>query len=233
MSALRVIIADDQTIVRSGLRALIEADAELVVVAEAGDGAGALEAVRAHRPDVVLMDIRMPGMDGLEATRRITTTHPGVAVVTLTTFDLDAYVFAAIRAGAAGFMLKDGDGSELRAAIRAAASGDALMSPRSLRTLIDEFASTPTPLPDAQEAVERLTRRERDVLELVAVGLNNAEIAEQLVIGEATVKTHIGNLLLKLHCRDRAQLVITAYEAGIVQPGRRPAQESGEGAHRG
>ena len=216
---VRVVIVDDQPIIRSALRALIEADPGFTVVAEAGDGATGIEAVRANRPDVVLMDIRMPGVDGLEATRQLTDRYDDVAVVILTTFDLDAYVFAAIRAGATGFLLKDGDADDLRAAIRAAASGDALMSPRSLRRLIDEFAATPTPSSVAQAAVASLTPREREVLILVARGLNNAEIADALTIGEATAKTHVGNLLAKLHCRDRAQLVITAFEAGAVTPG--------------
>ncbi len=215
---IRVLVVDDQQLVRSGLRALVDAADDLVVVAEAGDGAQAVRAAMANRPDVVLMDIRMPGMDGIEATREITRSTEA-AVVVLTTFDQDAYVFAAVRAGAAGFLLKDGDASELRAAIRTAASGDALMNPRSLRRLMAEFAATALPDPGVAADLGRCTPRELEVLAAVARGLSNREVADELCIGEATAKTHVGSLLAKLHCRDRAQLVVAAYESGLVRPG--------------
>jgi len=216
----RVVIVDDQQLVRAGLRALVEGAADLTVVAEAGDGAAAVQAVRATRPDVVLMDIRMPVMDGIEATRTIVGERPEVAVIVLTTFDLDEYVFASIRAGASGFLLKDGDAGQLRQAIRAAADGDAAMSASSLRRLMDEFAATAEPPPGLVALAGTLTAREREVLEAVAAGLTNREVAARLTIGEATAKTHLSNLLLKLGCRDRAQLVVLAYEAGVVRPGR-------------
>jgi DNA-binding NarL/FixJ family response regulator len=219
---INVVIVDDQKLVRAGLRALLELDPDITVVAEAGDGAQAVHAVSSTRPDVVLMDIRMPGLDGIEATRVISCDFANVAVVVLTTFDLDEYVFAAIRAGACGFMLKDGDASDLRSAIRHAAHGDALMAPRSLRALIEEFSLTGTPDPESVARVDRLTARERDVLIRVARGRNNAELADDLSIGEATVKSHVANLLTKLECRDRAQLVVIAYESGLVKlDGRR------------
>ncbi len=216
---LRVAIADDQDVIRAGLRALIEMDTDVRVVTEARDGAAAIELARIHRPDVVLMDIRMPGMDGLEATRRITSELPDTAVVILTTFDLDEYVFAAIRAGACGFLLKDGAADDLIRAIKLAAGGEALMSPRSLRRLVDEFASTPPPPTDDPPGLASLTPREREVLAHVARGADNRDIARQLVVGEATVKTHLANLLAKLHCSNRAQLVVVAYESGLVRRG--------------
>jgi DNA-binding NarL/FixJ family response regulator len=218
---ISVVIADDQQLVRAGLRALVELDSDLVVVAEAGDGAQAVHAVASTRPDVVLMDIRMPGIDGIEATRVISRDFPDIAVVVLTTFDLDEYVFAAIRAGACGFMLKDGDASDLRTAIRRAAAGDALMAPTSLRALIEEFSRTGAPDPEWAVRIGRLTARERDVLIRVAGGLSNRELADDLSIGESTVKSHVANLLTKLDCRDRAQLVVVAYESGLVQIGER------------
>ncbi len=216
---IRVVIADDQRMIRAGLRALLESDATVEVVGEAGDGATALTLCATKRPDIVLMDIRMPGMDGLEATRRIRAEYPSVSVIVLTTFDLDEYVFAAVRAGAAGFLLKDGDADDLLQAVHVTARGDALMSPGALRRLFDAFASTPSPSASSRALLERLTNRERDVLRLVAQGLSNSEISAALFVSEATTKTHIGNLLAKLHARDRAQLVITAYEAGAVTPG--------------
>lgn len=219
-SARRVAIVDDQQLVRAGLRALVEGAPDLVVVAEAGDGAAAVQAVRATRPDVVLMDVRMPVMDGIQATRAITAERPSVAVIVLTTFDLDEYVFGAIRAGASGFLLKDGDAEQLRQAIRAAADGDAAMSATSLRRLMDEFARTAAPSAALVARAGTLTSRELEVWKVAAEGLSNREIAARLAIGEATAKTHLSNLLLKLECRDRAQLVVLAYEAGVVRPGR-------------
>lgn len=218
---IRIVIADDQGVIRAALRALLVGVPDFEVVGEAADGLMAVELVVRRQPDVVLMDIRMPGIDGLEATRRITSAQPAVAVVVLTTFDLDEYVFEAVRAGACGFLLKDGDADDLEQAVRVAVRGDALMSPRSLRRLLDEFAATPVPAPDSVAALKALTAREREVLALVAQGFTNADIAAALVISEATAKTHIGNLLAKLHRRDRAQLVITAYEGGLA---RRPDQ---------
>lgn len=215
----RIIVADDQPLIRASLRALLErSGAE--VVGEAGDGAAAVSLVRRTHPDVVLMDIRMPVLDGIEATRQITAEHPGVAVVVLTTFDLDAYVFAAVRAGALGFFLKDGEADELLAGVRAAARGDALLAPDALRRLLVEFAAAPTPLSEAAAAVATLTDRERQVLRAVARGLSNAELAVALSISEATCKTHVSSMLAKLGVRDRVQAVVMAYESGLVQPGR-------------
>lgn len=216
---LRVVVVDDQDVIRAGLRALIEMDPTLEVIAVAGDGAAAIELARTHRPDVMLMDIRMPTVDGLEATRRITSELPDTAVVILTTFDLDEYVFEAIRAGACGFLLKDGAADDLIQAVKLAAAGEALMSPRSLRRLIDEFASTASPRAGSSSALDVLTPREAEVLRCVARGLDNREIAHELLIGDATVKTHVANLIAKLHCRNRAQLVVAAYESGLIRPG--------------
>lgn len=215
----RVVVVDDQPLIRASLRALLERSGA-DVVGEAGDGAAAVSLVRRTQPDVVLMDIRMPVLDGIEATRQITATHPEVAVVVLTTFDLDAYVFAAVRAGALGFFLKDGEADELLDGVRAAARGDALLAPGALRRLVAEFAAGPTPRPEAAAAVEMLTDRERDVLRAVARGLSNAELAVALSISEATCKTHVSSLLAKLGVRDRVQAVVVAYESGLVQPGR-------------
>lgn len=213
---IRVVIADDQHIVRAGLRALLEAEPTIDVVGEAADGQSAIDLVERAHPDVVLMDIRMPGLDGLAATRHLRSVHPDVNVIILTTFGLDAYVFDAVRAGAAGFLLKDGDAKDLIRALHVVASGEALMAPEALRMLLDEFAATPAARPEALQRVEALTPREREVLELVASGNTNREISTALHISEATTKTHISNLLAKLASRDRVQLVITAFEAGVV-----------------
>jgi DNA-binding NarL/FixJ family response regulator len=213
---IRVAVVDDQPLIRSALRALLDDAEGIDVVAEADDGYGAVDVARRERPDVMVMDVRMPGIDGLEATRRIRAEHPDVQVIVLTTYDLDDYVFRAIRAGAAGFFLKDGDADELIRGVHAVHSGDALMDPAALRTLLDEFAAAPRPDPEASATVARLTDRERDVLRLLAQGLANAEIAETLVVSIGTVKTHVSSLLAKLGARDRTQAVVTAYRSGLA-----------------
>jgi DNA-binding NarL/FixJ family response regulator len=221
MSVLRVVLADDQVMVRSGLRALLAAEDDLEVVAEAGDGREALAAVRAHQPDVVVMDIRMPVLDGLEATRAIAADPKlsGVRVLVLTTYDEDALVFEAIRAGAAGFLLKDAEPTELLRGIRIAAAGDTLLAPQAARRLVAAFASTPAPKGPTARALELLTEREREVVALVGRGLSNDEIAERLVISPATSRTHVSRAMVKLAARDRSQLVVFAYESGLVRPG--------------
>jgi len=220
---IRVLVADDQGMVRAGFRMILEAQPDLEVVGEASDGRQAVEAARRLRPDVVLMDIRMPLMDGIEATRRLA--GPGVTdpvqVLVLTTFDLDEYVFEALRAGASGFLLKDLPREELVRAVRVVAGGEALLAPRVTRRLIEEFARRPASAEHRPEALAALTAREREVLELMARGHSNAEIATELVISEQTVKTHVGNVLAKLGLRDRIQAVILAYEVGLIQPGLR------------
>jgi DNA-binding NarL/FixJ family response regulator len=217
---IRVLLADDQALVRTGFRAILGAEDDIEVVAEAADGGQALRLARQLRPDVVLMDIRMPGIDGLEATRRISADEAtaSVRIVMLTTFDLDEYVFEAIRGGASGFLVKDADAEELLRAVRAAASGDALLSPGVTRKLIAEFATRSR---DAKpvSGLERLTEREREVMALVAAGLSNAEIADRLYMSPNTARTHTGRAITKLGVRDRAQLVVLAYEAGLVRPG--------------
>jgi DNA-binding NarL/FixJ family response regulator len=217
----RVLVADDQALVRAGFRVLVESAPDLEVVGEAGDGVEAVELARQHLPDVVLMDIRMPRMDGLEATRRIVAMEraEGVRVLVLTTFDLDEYVYQALRAGASGFLLKDTLPADLLAAIRVVAAGDALLAPGVTRRLIAEFARRPEPSAVTPAALATLTDREREVLALVARGLSNAEIAELLVVSGATAKTHVSRVLAKLGARDRAQLVMFAYETGLVTPG--------------
>jgi DNA-binding NarL/FixJ family response regulator len=217
-----VVLADDQALLRAGLRALLDNEPDITVLGEAGDGQAAVDLVRDLHPDVVLMDIRMPGTDGLEATRRIAAepSLAGTRVVVLTTFDLDEYVFEAIRAGASGFLVKDTEPTELLRAVRAVAGGDALLSPRVTRRLIGEFASRSRP--GAVRAAERLaplTDREREVVTLVGEGLSNTAIADRLVVSPSTAKTHVSRAMVKLQARDRAQLVVLAYESGLVRPG--------------
>jgi len=217
---IRVLLADDQTLVRSGFRMLLERADDIEVTGEASTGSEVLERLRADRPDVVLMDIRMPVMDGLEATRRIAGDPKlaGVRVIILTTFGHDEYVFEALHAGASGFLLKDVEPDEVRHAVRVVARGEALLSPSVTRRLISEFVSRPSHERRSPVELDELTEREREVLALVAAGLTNAEIAERLVITPATAKTHVSRILMKLHARDRAQLVVLAYECGLVKP---------------
>jgi DNA-binding NarL/FixJ family response regulator len=217
---IRVLLADDQALVRAGFRALIDAQSDLTVVGEASDGAHAVRLAKQDRPDVVLMDIRMPGMDGLEATRQIVA-DPGCAevrIVILTTFDLDEYVFEALRAGASGFLVKDTEPVDLLRGVRAVASGEGLLSPSVTRRLIEEFAMR-SRSPRPPETLDGLTEREREVVALVGAGLSNDEIAVRLMVSPATAKTHVSRSLSKLGARDRAQLVVYAYEAGLVRPG--------------
>jgi DNA-binding NarL/FixJ family response regulator len=217
---IRVVVVDDQELVRSGFCVILDAADGITVVGEAGNGEAAVAAVAAQHPDVVLMDIRMPGMDGLEATRLITRDLSAAPkVVMLTTFDLDDYVYEALRAGASGFLLKDSPRHDLIAAIRAAAAGDALLAPSVTRRLIEAFARRPPEATPSPSQLASLTARERDVLLLLARGRSNAEIAVALFVSEATVKTHVGNVLAKLGLRDRVQAVILAYETGLVVPG--------------
>ncbi|WP_024755803.1 response regulator [Streptomyces exfoliatus] len=226
--ATRVLVVDDQVLLRGSFRILVENEPGLTAVGEAGDGAEAVELARLHRPDVVLMDVRMPVMDGIEATRRIcgSPETAGVRVLILTTFDLDEYVYAALRAGAAGFLLKDSPPAEVLAAIRVVATGDSLLAPSVTRRLIEEFTRRPAPGPGRGPApLTGVTEREREVLELIARGLSNDEITARLHLSMGTVKTHIGRLLAKLAARDRAQLVIAAYESGVVS-----ASDGGLGA---
>ena len=218
---LRVAVCDDQTLVRAGFRILIDTTPGLSVVGEAGTGAAAVELIRRERPDVALMDIQMPEMDGIEATRRLLggPEPVPVRVLILTTFDLDRYVFAALRAGASGFLLKDTPPNDLLAAIRVIADGEALLSPRVTRRLIAEFAKRPAVAVEAAHRLDGVTEREREVLVLIARGLSNTEIAAELYLSIATAKSHVGRLLTKLGARDRAQLVIAAYEAGLMTLG--------------
>ena len=219
--SIRLLIVDDQELVRTGFRLLLETQDDLDVVGEARDGQQAIERARELRPDVILMDIRMPRMDGVEATARLTRAgiEPPPRVLVLTTFDLDEYVFGALRAGAAGFLLKDAPRERLIEAIRVVHGGDALLSPSITRRLIENFASRTDPPRPPPSLLEQLTPREREVLALVARGLSNGEIAKRLVITEATVKTHVGSLLMKLGLRDRVQAVVFAYEHGIIAAG--------------
>jgi DNA-binding NarL/FixJ family response regulator len=219
--AIRVMVADDQELVRTGFCVILEAAEGVTVVAEAANGAEAVRAAAEHNPDVILMDVRMPEMDGLEATRLITGGERAgpPRVVMLTTFDLDDYVYEALRAGASGFLLKDAPRHDLIAAVKIAAAGNALLAPSVTMRLIDAFTRRPARTLPAPSRLASLTARERDILLLLARGLTNAEIAADLVVSEATVKSHVGNLLAKLGLRDRVQAVILAYETGIVRPG--------------
>ena len=224
---IRVLVADDQALVRGSFRLLVSTAPDLTPVGEAATGIEAIELARREKPDVVLMDIRMPGLDGIEATRQITAAPEtsGVRVLILTTFDLDDYVFAALRAGASGYLIKDTPPADLLAAIRVIAAGEALLAPRVTRRLIAEFTSRPDPDPASGAAMRpgaaalaEVTEREREVLTLIGLGLSNTEIAERLRVSMSTAKTHVGRLLMKLGARDRAQLVIAAYDAGLVSP---------------
>ncbi|WP_371496892.1 response regulator transcription factor [Kitasatospora sp. NBC_00374] len=222
---IRVLIVDDQAMVRAGFAALLNAQSDIDVVGDAADGRQALEASGRTHPDVVLMDVRMPEMDGLEAARRLLDPPPGVVhrprVLMLTTFDVDDYVYEALRAGASGFLLKDAPPADLIAAVRVVAAGEALLAPSVTRRLIEDFARTrPAPRRDPALRLNGLTPRETEVLELIARGLSNQEIAGRLVVAEQTVKTHIGRVLAKLDLRDRAQAVVLAYESGLVTPGQ-------------
>jgi len=218
--APRVVIADDQTLVRSGFRLILNS-AGIPVVAEASDGKETVAAVLKHRPDVVLMDIRMPEMDGLEATRRILASRAGehMRIIILTTFDLDQYVYAALSAGASGFLLKDVSPEHLIAAVQLVRSGDALLAPSITRRLVERFAGNAPALKQVNAGLSALTPRELEVLGLIARGLSNAEVAAELTLSEATVKTHVARILTKLQLRDRVQAVVLAYETGLVSPG--------------
>ena len=220
---IRVLLADDQALIRAGFRVLLEAAADLEVVGEAVDGQQAVELARKERADVVLMDIRMPGVDGLEATRRIAADEDlaGVKVIILTTFESDEYVFQAIRCGASGFLVKDTEPADLLQAVRVVARGDALLSPSVTRRLITDLATRPAgPSPAAAKALSALTDREREVMALVAGGLSNDEIAARLYLSPLTAKTHVSRIMTKLSARDRAQLVVLGYETGLVTPGQ-------------
>jgi DNA-binding NarL/FixJ family response regulator len=213
---IHVLLADDQPLVRAGLRTILDEEPDIDVVAEASDGAQAIALSAGSRPDVVLMDIRMPNVDGLEATRRITVTPDAPRILILTTFDLDEYVYEALRAGASGFLLKDADADDIVRAVRLVAGGDALLAPSVTRRLIARFAGRGPGVPVANLA--SLTEREREVLLLIARGLSNSEIAQRLFLSETTVKTHVAHLLDKLELRDRVQAVVLAYESGLVEP---------------
>jgi DNA-binding NarL/FixJ family response regulator len=217
---IRVMLVDDQAMVRAGFRMIVESEPDITVVGEAADGRAAVELAGRCDPHVVLMDVRMPHMDGIEATALITVATAPPRVLILTTFDLDDYVYAALRAGASGFMLKDAPAEQLIEAVRVVARGDALLAPSVTRLLIEEVARRPAVDPSATLAgFDDLTERELDVMRLVAKGMSNAEIAEALYLGEATVKTHVGRILAKLDLRDRVQVVVVAYESGLVTPG--------------
>ena len=222
-SPIRVVLVDDDDLMRAGLKAVLQSDQGIDVAGEANDGRAAIERVRAVAPDIVLMDVRMPDLDGISATREILAVSPHVKVVILTTFEQDDYIFGALNAGASGFLLKRTRPEELLAAIHTVAAGDSLLSPSVTRTVIERLARQPTPDVGSSRLLEQLTRREREVLQLLAQGLSNAEIASALVIEESTAKTHVKRTLSKLRLRDRIQAVIFAYENGITQPG--PARE--------
>lgn len=219
--SIRIVVADDEELVRAGFRMMLDSKPDLDVVGEAADGAEALEIARRLQPDVVLMDIRMPGMDGIEATRRISELDTGspIRVIVLTTFDDDEYVYGSLRAGASGFLLKDTPPAELVRAVHEVVEGRSLLSPSVTRKVIERFASAPGADPVLLERVGRLTERETDILKLVAQGLSNAEIGGRLFVSEATVKTHVSRVLFKLEVRDRVQAVAVAYETGLVHPG--------------
>jgi DNA-binding NarL/FixJ family response regulator len=224
---IRVLLVDDQSLIRTGFRMILDAEEDIDVVGESADGTQAIDSVKRLKPDVVLMDIRMPEMDGIEATRRIVSTanaEEPVRVLMLTTFDLDEYVYDALRAGASGFLLKDVPAEQLANGIRLVAEGDSLLAPSVTRRLIEEFSKTQRADAPPPASFDELTARELEVLRLIARGMSNAEIADELVVSETTVKTHVTRVLLKLGVRDRVQAVVTAYESGLVEPGARPAQ---------
>ena len=218
---IRVALVDDQALLRAGLRVLLDSEDDIAVVGEAGDGEEAIALARQTRPDVILMDIRMPGLDGVEATKRIAEDDrlDGVRVLILTTFESDEYVFEALRVGASGFLVKDSKPTDILGAVRVLASGESLLSPSVTRRLIEEYAAWPERRRRAPAELDELTPREREVMELVAYGLTNAEIAERLVVSPATAKTHVSRTMMKLHAHDRAQLVVLAYQTGLVSPG--------------
>ncbi len=219
---IKVLIADDQALVRAGFKMILETDPDIRVVAEADDGAEAVEAAFRTRPDIALMDIRMPGMDGLEATRRIIAAPNPPRVLILTTFDLDEYVFDALTAGASGFLLKDVAPEQLLAGIRTIAQGDSLLSPSVTRRLIESFVRDGRQSREPPPVLDELTPRELEILQLVARGLSNSEIADQLVVSSTTIKTHVARVLMKLALRDRIQAVVFAYENGVIRPGAEP-----------
>jgi len=216
---IRVVVADDQGMVRSGFSVLLNAQPDIEVIGEAVDGQEAIARAAELRPDVILMDVRMPVLDGLQATRAITAMPDPPKILVLTTFDLDDYVYEALRAGASGFLLKDASATELANAVRLVAAGDALLAPGVTRRLIAEFARMGAPRSPTRKQIEGLTERESEVLALVARGMSNAEIADHLVVAEQTIKTHVGRILMKLGLRDRTQAVVLAYESGLVHPG--------------
>jgi DNA-binding NarL/FixJ family response regulator len=221
---VRVLLVDDDDLMRAGLKAVLSTDATIEVVGEAGDGRAAVEQALAVRPDVVLMDVRMPGLDGISATREVLATSPTVKVTVLTTFEQDDYIFGALSAGASGFLLKRTKPEELIAAIHAAAAGESLLSPSVTKKVIERMAGQFEADPEARERLELLTPREREVLELLARGFSNSEIADAFVVEPSTVKTHVRRVLLKLHLRDRVQAVIFAYESGLAKPGDQRAR---------
>jgi DNA-binding NarL/FixJ family response regulator len=227
---IRVLVADDQALVRGGFRSILETQPDIDVVGEAEDGHEAVELAAATSPDIVLMDIRMPRLDGIAATSAILASATGTKVLILTTFDLDDYVYAALSAGASGFLLKSAPPRELAEAVRTVASGDALLAPQITRRLIEDYVARPRRAVPPTATFERLTPRESEVLMLIAQGLSNAEIAARLYLSEPTVKTHVTRLLAKLRVRDRLQAVVLAYESGLVQPGSRPDATDGRGA---
>jgi DNA-binding NarL/FixJ family response regulator len=220
---IKVVICDDEALVREGFRLILEAQADIEVVGEAANGREAVEQVALRKPDVVLMDIRMPGMDGIEATRRILAREPAPQVLILTTFDLDEYVYRALSAGASGFLLKNAPPGELADAVRTVARGEALLAPEVVRRLVERFVTQPPPTEGPPAELAELTERELEVLRLIARGRSNAEIADELVLSGATVKTHINRIFGKLGLRERAQAVVLAYETGLVSPGERSA----------
>jgi DNA-binding NarL/FixJ family response regulator len=224
---IRVLLVDDDALMRAGLKAVLSSDETIAVIGEAGDGRAAVESARALNPDVVLMDVRMPGLDGIAATREVLAGSPEVKVVILTTFEQDDYIFGALNAGASGFLLKRTRPEELIEAIHTIAAGDSLLSPSVTRTVIERMAGQPLADSSARERLDELTPREREVLELIARGLSNSEIAAAFVIEESTVKTHVKRILMKLHLRDRVQAVILAYESGLTTPGSKAERAGG------